>query len=700
MANLESDQDVLVMQRTKEITDKYRKSGYIPPDAEITPSLAHECVLKEVFATLSYQKRLHTHVSKLEIENAQLEKANEERKMAPPVSTTSTKVHTTHNKINRKNRDHRSRSQEWPDVPDIGKIDEENPEILAQKILETGRQIEAGKLGNISKHIVINGHVREGERNTEFLRVKTNLSVPRNNTVRSVTQVSPVRNQKSLNIVGKVQESPKVINFEDRLKSIITSVLNEDQEQRKAANQPVTHSNYNQQSYNHQQSRSNHNNTNSVAHSTYSQLQSSSSNYVTSYTNHQNNIHSDIKISIKEYKPSVPDRYQRSDINRNPDNFHRHSEVIQNSDMCRSDMHRLGDNKHIDSYKSHGEQTLQIRDTSPAARNILQPDYTQVSPAKLALRRHLSQEKLSQHPGSIMGARTIGDLVNGEIERTLEISNQSIINAAVNMSAMLVTPNNVINANIPPRPERVNVRVDIGNDNSRQTYSPISRSNTPDVSESFQSGSQCSKSPPPSSSSNNGSTQSNTYTSSSPRSQTTQDGETYNGPPRTTVVYHPKNNFNSQSTQNQYVPLPRAEIKPYHDPYFNDTKPVTVNSQPLEGLAACLQARVLASDYWKVKEETNQGYPDSNVPSSQPTSVIKTEVDEKSPLPNHFNTSQGQKRASPVIQGPLRPLKKQHMDLSQSNSLPSPEPHSNTSTPLVDEMSERDRILRPDEGTS
>lgn len=44
---------------------------------------------------------------------------------------------------------------------------------------------------------------------------------------------SPVKPQKPLNVVSKVQESPKVINFEDRLKSIITSVLNEDQEQRK-----------------------------------------------------------------------------------------------------------------------------------------------------------------------------------------------------------------------------------------------------------------------------------------------------------------------------------------------------------------------------------------------------------------------------------------------------------------------------------
>lgn len=96
-----------------------------------------------------------------------------------------------------------------------------------------------------------------------------------------------------------------------------------------------------------------------------------------------------------------------------------------------------------------------------------------MSPAKLALRRHLSQERLSSsHLTSsdrstiesrqssnydnrlvmsgtgLLGTRTIGDLVSGEIERTLEISNQSIINATVDMSAII-------------RPETV--------------YSPISR---------------------------------------------------------------------------------------------------------------------------------------------------------------------------------------------------------------------------------
>lgn len=46
----------------------------------------------------------------------------------------------------RKPRDVRTRSQDWPDVPHVSRIQEQNPEILAQKILETGRQIEQGKI--------------------------------------------------------------------------------------------------------------------------------------------------------------------------------------------------------------------------------------------------------------------------------------------------------------------------------------------------------------------------------------------------------------------------------------------------------------------------------------------------------------------------------------------------------------------------
>jgi [histone H3]-lysine79 N-trimethyltransferase len=72
--------------------------------------------------------------------------------------------------------------------------------------------------------------------------------------------------------------------------------------------------------------------------------------------------------------------------------------------------------------------------TQRSSSSLSQPDYTQVSPAKLALRRHLSQEKLSQHPsmgpGQLM-TKTIGEFINQEIEKTLEITPQSIINAVI-----------------------------------------------------------------------------------------------------------------------------------------------------------------------------------------------------------------------------------------------------------------------------
>lgn len=83
----------------------------------------------------------------------------------------------------------------------------------------------------------------------------------------------------------------------------------------------------------------------------------------------------------------------------------------------------------------------------------------------------------------MVATRTIGDLMSGEIERTLEISNQSIINAAVDMSDIqgtaTLTSRSVVNTTMPPRPERVNVKaptVEIKeNEPIRQVYSPISR---------------------------------------------------------------------------------------------------------------------------------------------------------------------------------------------------------------------------------
>lgn len=316
-----------------------------------------------------------------------------------------------------------------------------------------------------------------------------------------------------------------------------------------------------------------------------------------------------------------------------------------------------------------------------------------MSPAKLALRRHLSQEKLAaQHhfqSDGLVATRTIGDLMSGEIERTLEISNQSIINAAVDMSDIqgtaTLSSRSVVNSNIPPRPERVNVKGPSSDlkdsEPTRQVYSPISRPSSAEGLEGLafmhphgKVGHGFGNPPLP-------------LPSPSPSPRQSQYS------PRTTILYptQPRaTSVGASYTQSeQYTPLPRADIKPYHESYFSDVKPVLStegesrsNFVP-EGLAASLQARVLNSPH--IKEEVDLyerrfGYQDPG--------GIKTEGE------CQF------KRDSPVIQGPLRRgsgyLSKTQGGFEENAS---PEPHSNTSTPLVDEVQESQRAAKPqDEG--
>ncbi|CAB3239843.1 unnamed protein product [Arctia plantaginis] len=373
--NIEAEQAMLVKQRTFEITEKYRQLGHIPPDVEITQSIAHDCILKEISATLAHRKRLHAQVGHLQNEIIQMERASEQKVTQPTVPVATVKPHTVNNKP-RKSREHRSRSQEWPDVPEVGKIEEQNPELLAQKILETGRQIEAGKI--IKPNVIVNGYPRDSDRHVDHHRhPKASTPIHRTQPQRPAQppaglahRQSPVKHQKPLNVVSKVQESPKVINFEDRLKSIITSVLNEDQEQRKATTRPSA-----------------------PAHA-----------YTNGFVRQSSAPHSFPRGAPPPVAP--PGAYRAS-----------------------RDLRR-------ERYPSYERRPPDLRHhVAPTASAAPLPDYTQVSPAKLALRRHLSQERLAAP-----GTRTIGDLVNGEIERTLEISNQSIINAAVNMSARYHEP--------------------------------------------------------------------------------------------------------------------------------------------------------------------------------------------------------------------------------------------------------------------
>ncbi|CAG9581276.1 unnamed protein product [Danaus chrysippus] len=399
--NIEAEQAMLVKQRTFEITEKYRQLGHIPPDVEITQSIAHDCILKEISATLAHRKRLHAQVGHLQNEIIQMERASEQQKVATatvPVATV--KPHTVNSKP-RKSREHRSRSQEWPDVPDVGKIEEQNPEILAQKILETGRQIEAGKI--TKPNVIVNGYIRDPERHVDH---RQGRAVAR--AAPPLARHSPVKSQKPLNVVAKVQESPKVINFEDRLKSIITSVLNEDQEQRKASRLEPRQAVANQAYANG-----------------YVRPVAVTSSTLGAYAARP--AVSAAPPAVSPYARGLRDVRDARDA-RDVRDVRDARDARDVRDMRRE---RFGFDRREPRPHPHHE----ARPPDMRHHHSAQPDYTQVSPAKLALRRHLSQERLAAP-----GARTIGDLVNGEIERTLEISNQSIINAAVHMSARYHEP--------------------------------------------------------------------------------------------------------------------------------------------------------------------------------------------------------------------------------------------------------------------
>lgn len=302
----------------------------------------------------------------------------------------------------------------------------------------------------------------------------------------------------------------------------------------------------------------------------------------------------------------------------------------------------------------------------------------------------------------MVATRTIGDLMSGEIERTLEISNQSIINAAVDMSDIqgttTLTSRSVVNANVPPRPERVNVKAPNSevapkeNETpARQVYSPISR---PSSAEGLE-----------------GLAYMHPHAKVNPHNMPTFVPPAAGSPrqpqysPRTTVLYSRSGNYNQND---QYTPLPRADIKPYHESYFNDVKPAVIsldadnrgNFVP-EGLAASLQARVLNGQHIKEEVDTydRRSFMQSPMmpplPSPFPDQSIKTES---------VASDCQYKRESPVIQGPIRkPMKRpagrtaeEVSRSSYSNDLSS-ETHSNTSTPLADELQEPHRQRRANE---
>lgn len=228
VSNLEQEQNNLVLQRQQEITEKYIANE---PGGELSPTAAQEYILREISSTLAHRKKLHNQVSRLEGELLNLEKSTEERKQAQAILSRQQQPAA---KMSRKSREYRTRSQDWPDVPDIAKIEEQNPEILAQKILETGRKIEASKLSASSKNAQSTNTLKSQSSNSS----NAGRGVVRNNMPAPLP--NPKRPKTSNNYNQRSQEPPKLTNFEDRLKSIITSVLNEDQQNRaKSQNGPV-----------------------------------------------------------------------------------------------------------------------------------------------------------------------------------------------------------------------------------------------------------------------------------------------------------------------------------------------------------------------------------------------------------------------------------------------------------------------------
>lgn len=647
----------------------------------------------------------------------------------------------------------------------MGKIEENNPEILAQKILETGRQIEAGKL-LIQKN------------KEKSLHAPDNALMPAPATIMKVQpkqssmQTSNMKTSPQMSAASKIlHESPKVVNFEDRLKSIITSVLNEDQEQRKAHDVrrvPTTQSSAAQQSL----SITNNLPIVTTAHlnasTTISPVNAPSNpgNYIPNYKHQQSG--NKVSPTLAKQKamhypqhqtyPAVIYPIQQhpnasSGSASHPDHHHtnirelHHHEELLKQEFAKAEAEDIypRTSSAESLYISRYQQQHPARPGSSSS----QPDYTQVSPAKMALRRHLSQEKLSQQSGgssggggSTIATKTIGDLVNGEIERTLEISNQSIINAAVNMSAMLnnnaptnppAGPNHsVINWNAQ-RPERVGIRLNEAGGEIIASYPgqvgppvypqvTVKQSSTssaavsanlhghnnlatlahvaynhkqynpegvptdappppPPSRNALSSHKQSSRTQYPTSAamaavyqqqqSSGRNSHPNVHYQQTSASSVPPSGRVSEVPAQSQHVMPPQSKSQQQpplAPPQTYHQLPRAELKPYIESYFNEEqKPLPILHQagtngppleermprvstnpPLEGLAASLQARVIAT--LNIKEESEEKARRDVVHQNIPNHIIQsTQIKSEG--------SVNLKRHSPISQNATRPAK-------------------------------------------
>ncbi|XP_069960918.1 histone-lysine N-methyltransferase, H3 lysine-79 specific isoform X3 [Cherax quadricarinatus] len=576
VTSAEDEQDKLVRLRQHEIINKYRRNGLVNGSLDVS-HLTQEFILREISQTLSQRKKLHSQVSRLESEVNNLEST------APDSARTTTAAQRADKSPGRHKTRHRSRNQEWPNIPDVGKIEEKNPEILAQKILETGRQIEAGRIPALPVGTEVRVHDGRVPVNVENIRGQ-HLTEPRQADTRTqpphvnqepgrvvvlsqryipvnilptkpellqqpetkyqppLVRLPSEKNQRSFSMI-RAHEPPRVADFEDRLKLIITNVLNEDKPLSQAVPprpSPLT----------------------SQAHSPYP-------------------------------SPGA----NRSDKR---DNRERRGEI---------------------------RELRELRESK-----IGQPDYTQVSPAKLALRRHLSQEKLAlecSSPGAHKTStitRNVGDLISSEVERTLEISSQSIINAAVDMTIsgkpISPRPNSRISRIVeesygkPHTPDNVDSRQQ--SPALRMVYSPISRPNsteslppTPHTPQAIEGlmyprvksprGPQFEEKPrmpPPVPSPGRDGLEArlaSMYGNKCPPSTPPTSQATPPLTPAGPIV-------SADASKNRTITLPRTEAAPVH--HFNEARGLPVDG-PVEGLAATLHARFINRPHLqaKVKEE-------------------------------------------------------------------------------------------------
>lgn len=618
VTSAEEEKDRLVRLRQHEIINKYRRNGHVNGTIDVS-NLTQEFILREISQTLSQRKKLHTQVSRLESEVDNLESTTSESSKNASQNSRSDKSPGRH-----KTR-HRSRNQEWPNIPEVGKIEEKNPEILAQKILETGRQIEAGRIPVLPSGTEVKVH--DGRLPGELHRIHSHEHRPcdtrtqpmhpgqepgrvvvlaqrytSGNSITSKVELPPQqetkyqplpsrphsdKNQRTFSMI-RAQEPPRVADFEDRLKLIITNVLNED------------------------------------------------------------------KTPAQALPPRLPVSLQANLPYPSP------------GGTIRAEIKR-------ESRKGEIRELRELRES-----RIGQPDYTQVSPAKLALRRHLSQEKLAlesvppnSHRGSTI-TRNVGDLISSEVERTLEISSQSIINAAVDMTisgkAISPRPNSRIARIVdesyskPHTPDSSDGRQQ--SPALRTVYSPISRPNsteslpstphTPQVMEGLmyprvksprapQYEEKPHMPPPVPSPGRDGleARLASMYANKCPPPPLTPPSS------QTTPPLLPS----TSESKSRYVPLPRAEISPVAQ-HLNEHRGLPGDG-PVEGLAATLHARFLNRPHLptKIKEE--------------PVEVRPTEEDR----------AKRKMRSPPPISVAIPP-KKQHLEgpASSPSSLMTPPP--------------------------